>query len=385
MDMRKRILGGSLRFLEKQFDRQMETTIRNNERDANMGGVPGVIPKARAYIRVRAARKELGPDTVELQMINEDYAWAMVYYLLRAGHTKEAADYVEASRQSFNSFDSFFAPAIKKYAQDPNRRLTPDLQQKLQNEYHQQTRLAPEKSLDPYRVAVYKIIGRCELSRRSIEGINGSWEDWIWLQFCLAREGNRAEESASEFFGLEALRATISDIGQRHFAPGSDALGGYGTFFLLQILAGMFEQAVAWLYPNNHVAAVHFAVALAYYGLLRVADFTATELRKACISDPKFLLIFLSVSYNVRQQSQINFGLMLGHYTASFRAARPEAAADYIILICLNADLPGEIGGQQRQLCYEGLRELVLETREFAQLLGDIRADGQRIKGAIEQ
>jgi len=76
---------------------------------------------------------------------------------------------------------------------------------------------------------------------------------------------------------------------------------------------------------------------------------------------------------------------MLGHYTASFRAARPEAAADYIILICLNADLPGEIGGQQRQLCYEGLRELVLETREFAQLLGDIRADGQRIKGAIEQ
>ena len=36
-------------------------------------------------------------------------------------------------------------------------------------------------------------------------------------------------------------------------------------------------------------------------------------------------------------------------------------------------------------MCHEGLRELVLETREFAQLLGDIRSDGQRIKGAIEQ
>lgn len=31
------------------------------------------------------------------------------------------------------------------------------------------------------------------------------------------------------------------------------------------------------------------------------------------------------------------------------------------------------------------MREFILETRDFAKLLGDIRADGTRIKGAIEQ
>lgn len=36
-------------------------------------------------------------------------------------------------------------------------------------------------------------------------------------------------------------------------------------------------------------------------------------------------------------------------------------------------------------MCHEALQELVLETREFALLLGDIRADGKRVKGAIEQ
>ena len=90
------------------------------------------------------------------------------------------------------------------------------------------------------------------------------------------------------------------------------------------------------------------------------------------------------VSYTTRQQAQIAFGHMIGFYTRDFRAANPTAAADYITLICLNGDIEGEQGKRQTQLCHEALRELVLETREFAQLLGDIRSDGQRIKGAIE-
>lgn len=77
--------------------------------------------------------------------------------------------------------------------------------------------------------------------------------------------------------------------------------------------------------------------------------------------------------------------MLLGYYTRDFRTAKPEAATDYLTLICLNADLPGQAGEQQAGLCHESLRELILETREFAQLLGDIRSDGQRIKGAIEQ
>lgn len=76
---------------------------------------------------------------------------------------------------------------------------------------------------------------------------------------------------------------------------------------------------------------------------------------------------------------------MLGYYTRDFRASNAEYAVDYLTLICLNADLPDAMGKSQTALCHEALRELVLETREFAQLLGDIRSDGTRLKGAIEQ
>lgn len=82
---------------------------------------------------------------------------------------------------------------------------------------------------------------------------------------------------------------------------------------------------------------------------------------------------------------QISFGRMLGYYTRDFRSGNVEAAVDYLALICLNGDLPGSLGKSQASLCHEALRELVLETREFAQLLGDIRSDGTRLRGAIEQ
>lgn len=76
---------------------------------------------------------------------------------------------------------------------------------------------------------------------------------------------------------------------------------------------------------------------------------------------------------------------MLGYYTSGFRGGNVEAAVDYLTLICLDADLPGALGKAQSDLCHEALRELVLETREFAQLLGDIQSDGTRIKGLIEE
>lgn len=91
------------------------------------------------------------------------------------------------------------------------------------------------------------------------------------------------------------------------------------------------------------------------------------------------------VTFNTKGLAQISFGRMIGYYTRDFRSVHVEAAVDYLTLICLNASLSGAMRKSQSSLCHEALRELVLETREFAQLLGDIRYDGTRLKGAIEQ
>ena len=369
-DLRKRIIDGSRRFLEKQFLAQLETAILKNAKEAALGGVPSVVNKVRAYVRLRAARKELGPDTSELQMINDDYPWVLIFYLLRAGLVNEAAEYVVDNERAIKACDRNFPLFLASYARSTDRRLPPELQTRINNTYSQRAQFAPENSVDPYRMACFKIIGRCELGRRTLDGINQNMEDWVWLQFVLAREVNRVEETASEVFGLDDVRSVIHEVGQRHFVQGGEGAAGYGTYFFLQILAGQFESAIAWLYPNNYLSAVHFAIALNYYGLLRVNDYSNSE---------------DLLSYTTSQRPQISFAHLVGYYTKDFRAQSPTTAADYIALMCLNGDLPGEIGQRQVALCHNGLRELVLETREFAQLLGDIRSDGQRIPGSIEQ
>lgn len=91
------------------------------------------------------------------------------------------------------------------------------------------------------------------------------------------------------------------------------------------------------------------------------------------------------MSFTVKQYPQINFGYLITQYTREFRTGYVEAAIDYFTLICLNADLGGALGKSQASVCHEALREFILETRDFAKLLGDIRDDGTRIKGIIEQ
>ncbi|KAF2764667.1 NIC-domain-containing protein [Teratosphaeria nubilosa] len=378
--VRKRIINGSRTFLEKNFLAQMDALLDKHRTVAMVGGFPTAVAKARGYVRVRAARKELGPDLDLLQVLTKpsaegsqnnesDYCWAVIFYLLRSGLLDEAKQYVNDNAAQFKQIDRNFPKYLKAYVDDPDHRLTGDLQRAIDNEYSQRSRLAADNTLDPYRMLCYKVIGRCEVSHRNLDTITNDMNDWLWLQFVLTREYNRAEEMAHEAFGLDELRASIKQIGERYFGPTSDITNAPTTLFFMQILAGMFEKAVADLYPHNYVSATHFAIALDFYGLLRVSgDLTKDDL----------------LTYTTRQQPQIAFGSMIGLYTRDFRTANPEAAVDYLCLICLNADLSGELGKTQRELCHQALVEVTLETREFATLIGDIKSNGYRIPGAIE-
>ncbi|EGY17537.1 hypothetical protein VD0002_g7728 [Verticillium dahliae] len=371
--MRKRILSGANSFLEKQFLHEVESLIAKYPHEANLGGRPDIVSKIKAYIRLRSARKDLVPDNTELQQVKDQYVWAIVFYLLRSGHVSEAARFVNDNATAFRSIDRTFQSYLNGYAASDDRRLKRNLQDRCNAEYVQRVRNAPENSIDPFRMACYKIIGRCDLNNRNLDGLNTDINDWIWLQFNLAREGDRSVEVASEAYGLAEVQSSIKEIGAKHFPKTSseDSSGSFGMFFYLQILSGMFEEAIAYLYPFSYVDAVHFAIALEYYGLLRPSDpyMATSDLR----------------SLNSRDLVQINFGRMLGFYTKDFRAADVVSAVDYLTLVCLNMDLPGEAGRRNANLCWEALRELVLETREFSKLIGDIRPDGQRIRGIIEE
>ena len=274
-ELSSQILDGSRTYLEKAFYKEVESQVEKNPREAQLGGRPTVINKLRAYIRVRAARRDLAPDGTELQQTGEngDYCWILIFMLIRCGFVKEAAEYVN-NDAAFQSTDRRFVSYMSTYANSPDRRLSRKLQEMIDGEYQQRAKFASKGSVDPYRMACYKVVGRCDLTSRNLDSVGQGVEDWLWLQFVLARQQLTNDDLSADVFGLEQIQETIMEIGEKHFQKGQAEGSAYGTFFFMQILSGTFEQAVDYLHAFNPVSAVHFAIALSYYGLLRVSDFS---------------------------------------------------------------------------------------------------------------
>lgn len=72
---------------------------------------------------------------------------------------------------------------------------------------------------------------------------------------------------------------------------------------------------------------------------------------------------------------RLNFARLIHRYTRSFAQTDTSEALNYLYLVCLNAD----VAKDQVQLCHDYIRELVMETRKYSTLLGDIRNDGTKI------
>jgi len=69
----------------------------------------------------------------------------------------------------------------------------------------------------------------------------------------------------------------------------------------------------------------------------------------------------------------------LHRYTRLFVQSDAAEALQYLYLVCLNADLPAPRGDEQVALAHEYVRQLVMETRHYSELLGDVRNDGTKV------
>ncbi|KAK9433666.1 Nup93/Nic96-domain-containing protein [Lipomyces doorenjongii] len=373
--MQKLIMRGSRHYLEMQFFNLVESDIAKYPQEAQLGGIPSVENKILAYLKLRFLKNGAWMKQ-NLQIVNNVPIWALIFYLFRSGHLQEALDYTVQNEGYFQKIERTFPIYLKAYVKSGDeRRLPGDLAERLQAEFNHHIRVYDPKTDDPYKYALYKLIGRCELNRKNIPEVLLIAEDWMWAQLMMTQDSPSA---TTDVFGVSpAERYTLSDLqnmlvqfGARHFNPRGN---NPGVYFQVLLLSGQYERAIHYIYKYHPVDAVHFAIGLTYYGLLRVSADTASL-------DADLLTV------DAQGRPEINFARLVGYYTRDFRRTDPEIAVDYLSLICLCGDLKiGDKGAQYLRLCHESLRELVLETRDFAVLLGDVRADGTRVPGIIER
>ncbi|GAA5938812.1 linker nucleoporin NIC96 [Sporobolomyces koalae] len=373
-ELRRTITAGGKNYLEEQFMNHVEKTLASRPTEANLGGIPSIQNKIRAFLNVKYLKNGNWSNS-SLEIANSTPIWARIYYLLRAGHSKEALEFAIENERAIEGLEKSFVAYFKAWLDSPDRRLPKLLRDRFLAEYNQRIRYTSSSS-DPYKQALYKLIGRVELNRRNVAGVTQTTEDWLWFQLSLIREeggtnDTRQQEGAFEQYGSQELATVLRKFGESHFDPkGNRPL----LYFQVLLISGQFELAIAFLQQHGQYQAdaVHYAIALEYYGLLRVPA-------RSKVADVELLVDGSSST------PALSFSRLIHRYTRSFVHTDALEALQYLYLICLNADLPGDRGREQVELAHEYVRELVMETRQYSALLGDVRNDGTKIPGEIEK
>lgn len=380
--LRSQIAAKSKAYLESQFlDHINELYIQTVKKtDVDNATLVSNVTRVRHYVDLTLKTKSGKWKVNGLTFVNGQPIWAVIFYLLRAGCYSEANKLVSDNEDCFKKIERAFPTYMKAYCERDDHTLPPELQGRITNEFNQYFRRT-SKEVDPYRYAIYKLIGRCDLLVRDLPGVTLTIEDWLWFHLGLVREtvDSSSGNDSNDAFGGDNLqeRYTLADLQKAVLGFGSAAFNASKTNLLyLQtlLLTGQYEEAVKYLFGVSEIDSVHLAITLAYYGLLRVPDEK---------KDPKSMCRLMST--DKKGYKSINYARLLGYYVRSFKTSDPRVAAEYLFEICLCDGLPAPLKAEQIEMGQRAIRELVLETREFVMLLGVIDKDGHRVAGVIEQ
>lgn len=322
-------------YLEVQFFEYVDKIYKTKVADK---GLPTIVNKVKCFIEYQKLNA-----SGNLLIVNGIPIWALIFFLLRAGCEDEALTLVLENQTVFKKVEQSFVPYFKAYVQSQDKRLPQQLITKIQNEFNHHIKKSVDG--DPYRYAVYKILGRCQLSRRNISNIASTIEDYIWMHLMLVKDDALVDiDPVHGRYTLADFQKTVLSYGQTKFST---------NYLQVLLLSGLYEEASKYSLEINEIDGVHLTIGLAYYNLLQKA------------------------SGDKLKEVGAGFSKLLSSYIKSFKYSDPRIAVEYLVLICLFED--------QVETSHEVLRELILDTREFAILLGKVNPAGVRIPGKIEQ
>ncbi|KAJ4461496.1 putative Nuclear pore complex protein Nup93 [Paratrimastix pyriformis] len=298
--LQERMLTGALGFLEQQYA---------------------------AFIRRSATAPIRGADD----------PWALVFYCMRCGDFGAALEQARA----LLPHEATFLQALEEY-RDTTVGARHRAQERLRSSW---ARLVQRPTGSDYQMACHLAVGRCDPTHL-INSVFATWQDYVWLK--LRMVGPEAEHS------LSSIQAQVA----KEWAP--SAAQYPWPYFQIMLLTLQFERAVLHLssMPEHLADGVHFALALAYYGLLR--EQTDGAPTQQGVEHPS-------------AAPRVNTALLVRQYVRAFARTNPRESLHYYLALSQNLDT----------VRLSLIRDLILETREADALLGCIQADGNRQTGYL--
>ncbi|XP_033613746.1 nuclear pore complex protein Nup93 isoform X1 [Fukomys damarensis] len=353
LEVRMDFVRQALGYLEQSYKNYTLVTVFGNLYQAQLGGVPGTYQLVRSFLNIKLPAPLPGLQDGEVE---GHPVWALIYYCMRCGDLLAASQVVNRAQHQLGEFKTWF----QEYMNSKDRRLSPATENKLRLHY----RRALRNNTDPYKRAVYCIIGRCDVTDNQSE-VADKTEDYLWLklnQVCFDDDGTSSPQdrlSLSQF-----QKQLLEDYGESHFRVHQQPF----LYFQVLFLTAQFEAAIAFLFRLERMRphAVHVALVLFELKLLLKSSGQNAQLLSREPGDPPCM-------------RRLNFVRLLMLYTRKFESTDPRDALQYFYFLRDEKDSQGE------NMFLRCVSELVIESREFDMILGKLQNDGSRKPGVIDK
>ncbi|KAL4205897.1 hypothetical protein CU097_012532 [Rhizopus azygosporus] len=360
VEARRKLIDASRSWLEEQFLQTVNEQLHAHATKLKIGGNPFITHRLEAYINLNY-KTVLGWRESRLEIVHGLPIWLFIYLLLRTGHAQVAADYIKENKDIF-CFDKKFVAYFQEYMESPQHCVSKETHDEILAEHY---RLEyGEGKADPYKSLIYKIIGRCELNKKSTAIIK-SQEDYLWLQLMLVREVTDTENYAYQRYRLEDLQKHTPIMAETQ----KDDVWAQ---FKLLLLTLQFEKAIDFIYTGNKLwlEATHFATALAYHGLLRVPSASQAKTdRNMLIIDQDGLTLF-------------NFPRLVYQYIQIHLSTRPIETLQYLYLLSLYSTKQGYHNDEIITLAKSYLCKVIVKSQNHKEFIDVIY--GQREPSIIQ-
>uniref|UniRef100_A0A673XI13 Nuclear pore complex protein Nup93 n=1 Tax=Salmo trutta TaxID=8032 RepID=A0A673XI13_SALTR len=353
LDMQVAFVTQALQFLQNSYKNYTMVTVFGNLHQAQLGGVPGTYQLVRSFLNIKLPGPLPGMQDGEVE---GHPVWALIYYCLRCGDLGAAMQVVNRAQHQLGDFKTWF----QEYMNSPDRRLAPATENKLRLHYRRVLR----NCADPYKRAVYCLIGKCDIADNHGD-VADKTEDYLWLklnQVCFDDDGSSAPQDRLTLAQLQ--KQLLEDYGESHFSASQQPF----LYFQVLFLTAQFEAAVAFLFRVERLRshAVHVALVLYELRLLLKSSGQSAQLLSQEAGDPPMV-------------RRLNFIRLLMLYTRKFESTDPREALQYFYF------LRNEKNSQGENMFMCCVSELVIESREFDMLLGRLEKDGSRKPGVIDK
>lgn len=109
--------------------------------------------------------------------------WARLFYLIRTGHAQEALEEATRLQQAIEHRESSFLSHLRAWVESADRRLPKPHRDQLHAAYN--AHMLHSATADPFKLALYKLLGKIDPARRSVAQVTVTTEDWLWFQLSM--------------------------------------------------------------------------------------------------------------------------------------------------------------------------------------------------------